>query len=58
MHSTWSILMSKTDKYNIPKFKEIASILNVSNIEVRGVAEGVSEKLQTILNVISEIEKG
>jgi len=50
--------MSKTDKYNIPKFKEIASILNVSNIEVRGVAEGVSEKLQTILNVISEIEKG
>ncbi len=55
----WSILNEpKPHKYNIPKFKEIASILNVSNIEVRGVAEGVSEKLQTILNVISEIEKG
>jgi len=33
----WSILNEpKPHKYNIPKFKEIASILNVSNIEVRG----------------------
>ena len=55
----WSILNEpKPHKYNIPKFKEVASILNVSNIKVKGIAEGVSEKLQTILNIISEIEKG
>ncbi len=50
--------MTKPHKYTIPKFKEIASILNVSTIKVKGIAEGVSEKLQTLLNIISEIDKG
>ncbi len=55
----WSILNEpKPHKYTIPKFKEIASILNVSTIKVKGIAEGVSEKLQTLLNIISEIDKG
>jgi hypothetical protein len=55
----WSILHEpKPHKFNLPKLRETASILQVSNIETTGTVDGVSEKLQSALNIISEIEKG
>jgi ABC-type multidrug transport system fused ATPase/permease subunit len=55
----WSILHEpKPHKFNLPKLKETASILQVSNIETNSTVEGVSDKLQSALNIISEIDKG
>ncbi len=55
----WSILHEpKPHKFNLPKLRETASILQVSNIETVGTVDGVSEKLQSALNIISEIDKG
>jgi hypothetical protein len=55
----WSILHEpKPHKFNLPKLKETASILQVSNLKINSPADGVSEKLQSALNIISEIEKG
>jgi len=55
----WSILHEpKPHKFNLPKLKETASILQVANITTTGTVDGVSEKLQSALNIISEIDKG
>jgi len=55
----WSILNEpKPQRFNLPKLKETASILQVSNIKVKGTVDGVSEKLQSALNIINEIDKG
>jgi hypothetical protein len=55
----WSILHEpKPHKYNLQKFKETASVLQVSNITTNGTVEGVSPKLQGALNIITELEKG
>ncbi|HHD81175.1 MAG TPA: hypothetical protein ENK99_06270, partial [Campylobacterales bacterium] len=55
----WSILNEpKPQRFNLPKLKETANILQVSNIKVKGTVDGVSEKLQSALNIINEIDKG
>ena len=55
----WSILNEpKPERFNLPKLKETAAILQVSNIKVKGTVDGVSEKLQSALNIINEIDKG
>ncbi|MCK4441278.1 MAG: hypothetical protein KAU90_04680 [Sulfurovaceae bacterium] len=55
----WSILNEpKPQRFNLPKLKETASILQVSHIKVKGTVDGVSEKLQSALNIINEIDKG
>jgi len=55
----WSLLNEpKPHRYNLPKLKETASLLQVSSIKVNGTVDGVSEKLQSALNIISEIDKG
>ena len=55
----WSILNEpKPHKFNLPKLKETASVLEISNIKIRGTVDGVSEKIQSALNIISEIDKG
>ena len=55
----WSLLNEpKPHRYNLPKLKETASLLQISNIKVNGTVNGVSEKLQSALNIISEIDKG
>ena len=55
----WSILNEpKPQRFNLPKLKETASILQVSNVKVKGTVDGVSEKLQGALNIINEIDKG
>jgi len=55
----WSILHEpKPERFNLPKLKETATILQVSNIKVKGTVDGVSEKLQSALNIINEIDKG
>jgi hypothetical protein len=55
----WSLLNEpKVNKFNLPKLKETASLLQVSNIKVSGTVDGVSEKIQSALNIISELDKG
>jgi hypothetical protein len=55
----WSLLNEpKAYKFNLPKLKETAALLQVSNIKANGTVDGVSEKIQSALNIISEIEKG
>ncbi len=55
----WSLLNEpKPQKFNLPKLKETASLLQVSHIHVKGTVDGVSEKIQSALNIINEIEKG
>ncbi len=55
----WSILNEpKPHKFNLPKLRETASILQVSNIKVKGTVDGVSEKLQSALNIINQLDKG
>jgi len=45
-------------KYNVPKIKQIASLLSVSNVKVDGAVDDISEKLRGALSLISEIERG
>jgi hypothetical protein len=55
----WSLLHEpKANKFNLPKLKETASLLQISNIKVNGTVDGVSEKIQSALNIISELDKG
>ena len=55
----WSLLNEpKAHKFNLPNLKETASVLQVSSLKVDGTVEGVSEKIQSALNIISEIEHG
>ncbi len=55
----WSLLNEpKAHKFNLPKLKETASLLQVSNLKVTGTVDGVSEKIQSALNIINEIDKG
>jgi len=55
----WSLLNEpKAHKFNLPKLKETASLLQVSHLKVKGTVDGVSEKIQSALNIISEIDKG
>lgn len=55
----WSILHEpRFHRFNLPRFKETASILQVSTIKPNSTVDGVSEKLQSALNIISEIDKG
>ncbi|NOZ89760.1 MAG: hypothetical protein GXO60_00580 [Epsilonproteobacteria bacterium] len=55
----WSVLNEpKPHKFNLPKLRETASILQVSNIKVKGTVDGVSEKLQSALNIINQLDKG
>ncbi|MCH9739733.1 MAG: hypothetical protein K0U38_02675 [Epsilonproteobacteria bacterium] len=55
----WSLLNEpKAHKFNLPRLKESASLLQVSNLKVNGTVDGVSEKIQSALNIISEIDKG
>jgi len=55
----WSILNEpKPHKFNLPKLKETAAILQVSYIKVKGTVDGISEKIQSALNIINELEKG
>ncbi len=55
----WSLLNEpKQYKFNLPKLKETASLLQVSNIKVNGTVDGVSEKIQSALNILSELDKG
>ncbi|SFV51201.1 Probable membrane protein Cj0124c [hydrothermal vent metagenome] len=55
----WSLLHEpKPHKFNLPKLKETASLLQVSNIKVNSTVDGVSEKIQSALNIISELDRG
>jgi len=55
----WSLLNEpKPYKFNLPKLKETASLLQVSHIKVNGIVDGVSERIQSALNIISELDKG
>jgi hypothetical protein len=55
----WSLLNEpKAQKFNLPKLKETASLLQVSTLKVTRTVDGVSEKIQSALNIISEIDKG
>ncbi len=55
----WSLLNEpKAHKFNLPKLKETASLLQVSSLKVTGTVDGVSEKIQSALNIITEIDKG
>ncbi len=55
----WSILNEpKPHKFNLEKLRETATILKVSNIKVNGTVDGISDKLQSALNIITEIDKG
>jgi len=55
----WSLLNEpKPNKFNLPKLRETASLLQVSNIKLNGTVDGVSEKIQSALNIISELDKG
>jgi hypothetical protein len=55
----WSLLNEpKAYKFNLPKLKETASLFQVSHIKANGIVDGVSEKIQSALNIISEIDKG
>lgn len=55
----WSLLNEpKAHKFNLPNLKETASVLQVSHLKVDGTVEGVSDKIQSALNIISELEHG
>ncbi len=55
----WSVLNEpKPYRYNLEKMRESASILKVSNIKLNGTVDGISDKLQSALNIITEIDKG
>ena len=55
----WSLLNEpKEHKFNLKRLKENASLLQVANINLTGTIDGVSEKIQSALNIISELDKG
>jgi len=55
----WSILNEPREhKFNLKRLKESASLLQVANIRLNGTIDGVSEKIQSALNIISELDKG
>jgi ABC-type multidrug transport system fused ATPase/permease subunit len=55
----WSLLNEpKPHKFNLPKLKETASVLQISTIKANGTVDGVSDKIQSALNIISELDKG
>ncbi len=55
----WSLLHEpKPHKFNLPKLKQTGLLLQVSHIKVKGMIDGVSEKIQSALNIISELERG
>jgi len=55
----WSLLNEPREhKFNLKKLKESASLLQVANIKLNGTIDGVSGKIQSALNIISELDKG
>ncbi len=55
----WSLLHEpREQKFNLKRLKENASLLQVSNIKLTGTIDGVSEKIHSALNIISELDKG
>ncbi len=55
----WSLLNEPREhKFNIKKLKESAVLLQVANIKLNGTIDGVSEKIQSALNIIYELDKG
>ena len=55
----WSILNEPREhKFNLKRLKENASLLQVANIKLNGTIDGVSDKIQSALNIISELDKG
>lgn len=55
----WSLLHEpKAHKYNLPQFKQTASLFSVANVKVDGAIDDVSEKLRGALSLVSEIERG
>jgi len=55
----WSLLHEpKPHKFNLPKLKASALLFQTSTIKVHGTIDGVSEKVQSALNIISELDKG
>ena len=55
----WSLLHEpREQKFNLKRLKENASLLQVSTIKLTGTIDGVSEKIHSALNIISELDKG
>jgi hypothetical protein len=55
----WSILKEpKKKKYLKNDMKKCASILNISNIEVNGSAEGLDDKFVGVLDIVKDINLG
>ena len=55
----WSILKEpKKKKYLKNDMKKCASILNISNVEVNGSAEGLDDKFVGVLDIVKDINLG
>ncbi len=55
----WSLLHEpKAHKFHVPLFKQRASLLAVSSIDVDGAVDDISDKLRSALTLVSEINRG
>ena len=55
----WSLLNEPREhKFNLKRLRVNASLLQVANIKLTGTIDGVSEKIHSALNIISELDKG
>ena len=55
----WSLLHEPREhKFHLKRLRENASLLQVANIKLTGTIDGVSEKIHSALNIISELDKG
>jgi hypothetical protein len=55
----WSLLNEpKAHKFNLPIFKQTASLLDVASLKVNGAVDNISDKLREALTLVTEIERG
>jgi len=55
----WALLNEpQAHKFNLPQLKQIASLLSVANLNLKGNVETVSEKLKEALSIVSSIQRG
>ncbi|MBD3793232.1 MAG: hypothetical protein IE889_03595 [Campylobacterales bacterium] len=55
----WSLLNEpKAHKFTLPRLKESATIFQAATLNINGTVDGLSEKIQSALNIISQIDKG